>query len=229
MLYKHFLLLVWLCVYMHHVCAMTTPLHSAVNDNNQDVVSDLISKHFNVNVRDKMGYTPLHNAAYYGHSTIAFMLIKSGAEVNARDPRGDTPLHSAAFWGQYGTVCTLCAQKAALDASNKYGDTPLHYAALRGRCEIVQKLLELDADITIRNDDGDTPFHCAVKNGSIGAVGIFIDYSIKKKIDLLSLRNKDAQTALDVAYEKLSSSENIGDRRRTLIVQLLKGYSTGLA
>ena len=83
-----------------------TPLHTAVENRDLDIVELLLSKGVNVNARGDNGRTPLHLAsgrkdAFINPPTancdvdIIKILIKHGADVNARSIGGKTPLNYA--------------------------------------------------------------------------------------------------------------------------------------
>lgn len=82
----------------------SSPLHKAVWEGHQDMVTFLIGKGAAVNARNNDGITPLHKAAKKGHRGIAAVLIEEGADVNARDYGNRTPLHDAADGGHPDVV-----------------------------------------------------------------------------------------------------------------------------
>jgi ankyrin repeat protein len=77
----------------------TRPLHLATLIGSQQLVSLLLDKNAEPDVRDNMGRSALHYAAIGGpdHSPeIIETLVSRGGDVNARDKRGCTPLDLAA-------------------------------------------------------------------------------------------------------------------------------------
>lgn len=73
-----------------------TPLHSAAEKGNRDIVQLLIENRAVVNARGNQNWTPLHLAATAGKTDIVELLVSKGADVNARDLDGRTPL----WWAQ---------------------------------------------------------------------------------------------------------------------------------
>jgi ankyrin repeat protein len=74
-----------------------TPLDWAVFKNDVKLARLLISRHADVNHRDKLGYTPLHWAANidFGSTTMLELLLKAGADPRQRNEQGMTPLELA--------------------------------------------------------------------------------------------------------------------------------------
>jgi ankyrin repeat protein len=72
-----------------------SPLHLAVQANQQDIAQLLIDEGATVDVRDTSDYTPLHNAAWNGNLEMVKLLLDSGADIDARSYSGDTPLSCA--------------------------------------------------------------------------------------------------------------------------------------
>jgi ankyrin repeat protein len=123
-----------------------TPLFSAAERGNTDIVRFLVAKKVNVNARQGNGYTPLIVAIRWGTEKsqigeIARLLIDGGADVNARKPGGG--------WGPAGSD----------------GQTALQQAAEFGYASVVELLIRRGADVNLAFKDGRTPLYWAVKNG----------------------------------------------------------------
>jgi len=70
------------------------PLHHAVKTDSAslDMISILVRRGADVNVRDSHLRTPLHRAAQFGHVQAVQLLLRLGADPNAEDENGWTPL-----------------------------------------------------------------------------------------------------------------------------------------
>ncbi len=106
-----------------------TPLWSAVNLNNAEIVSIMLEFKANPNVTDAdLGLTPLHSAALDGQTTVTRLLIEAGGNVNAQDRNGVSPLHLAATYGHAETLTALLDGGAQVDIPSRQGVTPLAVA-----------------------------------------------------------------------------------------------------
>jgi len=65
-----------------------TPLMSAVEMNNADLLSNLIATGANVNVQDSEGKTALINAAFWGKRDCVQILLEAGADKTLKDKKG---------------------------------------------------------------------------------------------------------------------------------------------
>lgn len=93
-----------------------------------ELVTWLLSKGLDINVRDSYGNTPLYTHAVYGSSTVD-LLIKLGADVNAPANDKSTPLHAAALNFRLETLRELITHGAEVNAKTEEQNlTPLAYA-----------------------------------------------------------------------------------------------------
>ncbi|WP_419198621.1 ankyrin repeat domain-containing protein [Wolbachia endosymbiont of Rhagoletis cingulata] len=72
-------------------------LHYAVHYSNFDMVSFLIDKGANIEIRSKEGKTPLHLAVEEAKQNIINLLLDRGADIEAKNNDGRTPLYLAAY------------------------------------------------------------------------------------------------------------------------------------
>ena len=84
-----------------------TPLHVAVRQGNEDIISLLLREDCPMNITIQKGLTALHIAAATGQVDIIKMLVGHGLDVNIQDDRGLTPLHSVAHDNQLESARTL--------------------------------------------------------------------------------------------------------------------------
>ncbi|MBN1552604.1 ankyrin repeat domain-containing protein [bacterium] len=104
-------------------------LHFAVIHNRTDVIEYLLKQGFDVNVRDKRGYTPLF---YASRRETMELLLKNGADINAVSDEGLTPVHLAAGRDSADTLEMLVARGAKLNVVSKNRETPMDYAMRHG-------------------------------------------------------------------------------------------------
>jgi ankyrin repeat protein len=108
-----------------------TPLDSAVDNGDKDVVQLLLNKGANVNHQSFDGTRPLHRAAHSGDKDLVELLLAHGAEVNGRGRDNLTPLHMVAISGaaitaRKAVLTLLAAHGAEVNALSDEGETPLH-------------------------------------------------------------------------------------------------------
>ena len=72
-----------------------TLLHTAIRNNQTEVVTFLLDKGADVNAKDSRGRTPLHFAVETGQKAVVEQLIAKGAEINVMDGRADNALSLA--------------------------------------------------------------------------------------------------------------------------------------
>ena len=168
------------------------PLHIASAYDNRNLVSHLISKGANVNVKSPDGVTPLHLAAGKNAAMSAEVLLNNGADVDA-DARingigGITPLQVAAATDGDKVAALLIKNGANVNAIAVGDGGPLHAAARHNSRKVAGLLISEGADIDAQGgDEGMTPLHRAALYGHADVA------------DLLIVRgaNPDAKTYAD--------------------------------
>jgi Ankyrin repeats (3 copies)/Ankyrin repeats (many copies)/Ankyrin repeat len=129
----------------------TTPLHSAADFENFEVVQKLIEYDADIEARDNDGWTPLYWASegrHFKDGSVLRLLLERGADVNARADDGSTSLHEASKHGALGVVRLLLEHGADVEAVDVDGETALHVVGTKryrtvdqGRLDEVTKLL----------------------------------------------------------------------------------------
>lgn len=143
-----------------------TPLHSAAEWGNTEIVKLLLTYNADINATNSRGETPLHKAAQHsGRREIVNFLLANKANLNAKDTNGLTPLHTAELCGRRDVVVLLLTNKAEINVQDNQGRTPLHFAVNSGRKDMVELLLANKADIDARSNHGVTPLHEAAMGG----------------------------------------------------------------
>jgi hypothetical protein len=105
-----------------------TPLHTAADKNQTEVIRFLIEHGAEINARTDAGDTPLHWAAVDNRLNAAKLLLAEGADINPKDKDGNTPLHWAAARGHVEMTELLIAHGADLKTKTRFGCTPLRGA-----------------------------------------------------------------------------------------------------
>ena len=120
-------------------------LKKAVIEGNLSAVRILLEKGFDVETKDKFGWTPLMYAASKDRYEIAELLIQHGADVNARNVGNVTPLMWAVNKHQINKeaiaiVQLLIKNGAKVDAETDRGITALYWAEKYGHTKIINIL-----------------------------------------------------------------------------------------
>lgn len=117
---------------------MTTPLITALD--NQDVQLAIlhIQNRVGLEDRDRHGNTPLHLTVLYGFRRVLKLLLEldSGVNILAINDQNETPLHIAARRGSPDIVGFLIKYGAMNDERNVHGDTPLCVASIHRNQEV---------------------------------------------------------------------------------------------
>jgi ankyrin repeat protein len=147
---------------------------------NKNVMSSLISKGVDINVKDFRGRTPLHYtccpdfdmlpAGSFAPSdtskaNIISCLLENGASVNAKDLENRSVLYCAVFTRNYNCVKVLLDHGADINAVCDSGKTVLHAAvvgALSPDIELIQFLLSHGVDANKQDEFKMTALDIAV-------------------------------------------------------------------
>lgn len=128
----------------------------AAREGRQDMLTEFIGAHYDLDTRDEKGYTALILAAYHGHRAAVEQLLAAGADPCAQDKRGNTALMGAVFKGELAIARRLMQAECAPDQRNNAGQTAAMYAALFQRKEILDALAAKGADLNARDAHGNS-------------------------------------------------------------------------
>jgi ankyrin repeat protein len=128
----------------------------AARGGRQDMLAEFINARYDLNTRDKKGYTALILAAYHGHRPAVEQLLAAGADPCAQDKRGNTALMGAIFKGEIAIARRLMQAACAPDQRNNAGQTAAMYAALFQREELLDALAAKGADLQARDARGNS-------------------------------------------------------------------------
>lgn len=111
-----------------------------------NILSGLVKKGLEVNMRDENGRTGLHWAAEKGNVRCTAILAESGADLNIKDRNGMAPLTIACINGNYEAAVILLKHNAEVNCRDSEGHTPLFHAKIKQRKMIQELLLANGAD-----------------------------------------------------------------------------------
>lgn len=130
---------------------------------------------FDVNKKNRFGYTTLDMAIVFGHTQAAEYLIGLGADISSLRGDGNTPLINAIKRGRPQIAKLLIEKGADHDAPDEEGNPPIRWAVEKGLSEIVALLLANHADVNFtENRDGRTLLHIAALKGYKDLVDILL-------------------------------------------------------
>lgn len=168
-----------------------TPLHYAVNWNNENGIEYIINAKGDVSKKNSAGETPLFNAVRHNSAAAINILIKYGANPNARDFLLDTPLHHAVRGPYMAAIDSLVVQKdIEINARNLAGKTPLSQAVIANQGEVTGKLIKYGADVNAYDDTGVTVLMDAVQNKSMNTFDLLL--SAKANVNLPDMNGRNA-------------------------------------
>jgi len=135
-----------------------TPLISAAESGELQVVDWLIAHGADVNARNAQRATALLQALWFHRIDCAKRLLRAGADPNLADDELRTPLLSAATMGYRSVAVDLFTPRARI-ATEEPKSTD-------GYIEIAALLIEHGANVNASNEDGATPLHQAARWGT---------------------------------------------------------------
>jgi ankyrin repeat protein len=163
-----------------------TPLYTAAQNGQVEVIKMLVSLGANVNAPNNLGATPVYVAAGNGHAHVIEALAELGADLHKPTHNGTTPLYAAAHEGQEGTVRALLKLGVDPNAPNLNGITPLYIAAQEGHESVIRALAELGATINAAqhhtsqfdsvDDSCPPPVYIAAQEGHVEAVRTLVAF-----------------------------------------------------
>ena len=136
-------------------------VHYAAATDNVNVMSFLIDRDINFDMRDKFGCTPLMIATQANQINMVRYLIQIGCDIETKDKEGWTLIERAAHNGSLSIVSDLYQKGVDIDSKDKQWWTPLHRAAYNGHSSVVRFLINHNADYEIKNKKGKTALQIA--------------------------------------------------------------------
>ncbi|WP_419241022.1 ankyrin repeat domain-containing protein [Cardinium endosymbiont of Nabis limbatus] len=166
----------------------------AIQENDLEKVTALLSDGKNVNNQDFLGYSPLHYAAKYAQASIVACLIEAQASLNQKSAKnGHTPLLLAIRRGHKKIVSLLLAAGAKPDIVNHQGYNALQLAVRNDRKDLVQLLLQAGATY----ESGTSPLLMAIKRQNFPIVQLLLQQE-----EMVETRDKKGYTELHWAIRQ---------------------------
>ncbi|NXA12746.1 ANR22 protein, partial [Sapayoa aenigma] len=134
-----------------------TPLICACKQGNNRIVSYLLRKHADVNLRNKKNRTCLHYAVRKRFTFLDYVLIIILMPVMLI---GYLLMVSKTKQNE-NLVKMLLRAGVNVNATDSSGSTALHYACKTKNQAVIPLLLEAHADTSVKNQDGETPLDIA--------------------------------------------------------------------
>lgn len=161
MFVKSFVLFLGLFLFGFSAQAADRSIYDIVKNEDQETLSDMVTLGFDIDQKDRDGYTPLMIAASLGKADFAQFLIDNGADANARSFSGLTAMHRAAQDGHNDVITILLSSDANINIPDMQGFTPLMVAVNANQRFTVEFLVKRGAYINYRNAKGDTALKIA--------------------------------------------------------------------
>ena len=171
-----------------------TALHEAVTLENIDIISVLIERGANINLKNNYGNTPIFRAVRNDNINIINLLLSNGADLQITNEDGNTPLYTAVCFSKNETVSLLLeANPLSVNLQNNQQDSCLHRAIYRGNLEIFNTVIAKITALNTLDGNGDTPLHVAVSLDQITMTQVLLKKEIQKNI-----LNKDNKNPIDL-------------------------------
>lgn len=117
-----------------------TALHTAVGEENQEIIKLLIESGIDINIQTPTGIAPLHSVC---SEEIAKLLIELGADIEIKSNIGDTPLIVHATEAEHENIMAFLLESGANPhAKNNAGKTAMDYA--KSRKEFLKEIILTD-------------------------------------------------------------------------------------
>lgn len=174
------------------------PLAEAAREGHEKVVTLLVEKGADLNIKDDEDSTPLLWAACRGKiAVVKEFLSLEGVELDAQDYMGITALGWAVGRGYEEISMLLLDHGADPNIKDHQGRSIVHHAAHSSLQATLRMVLAWkNIQIHGQNEDGYTALHIAAQRGRVGCVEDLVDAGIDP--DILSYAGK---TSLDYALE----------------------------
>lgn len=135
-------------------------LFTAIERENNPVISTLINLKSTIAARRRYGQTALHFAVQEGNGRAVRELLSHSQiikAIDATDKSGRTALHEAAKLGLQGMIEDLLSHRADIDALDDEHITPLHVVCLWGtnKYTTLRLLLDNGAEVNTRDEYGE--------------------------------------------------------------------------
>ncbi len=175
-----------------------TALHYAARglSPSPQIVETLLGSGAPVNAQDQAGRTALMNGLE--SREVTQLLLTQDADVKLRTKDGESVLLYAAGRNMTWLIKPLIDRGGDVNTRNKRGETPLMWATGAidsvDKPQMVQVLIDNGADVNLADREGTTALMFAAQKGLTSSIRTLL-----REHAQAATRNKDGQTALDVA------------------------------
>jgi ankyrin repeat protein len=162
----------------------TTPLHTALDGQREEIVGALLEAGADVTRLSPHGFTPLHLAATVGSVALTRMLLSAGIHPDDMGRSGVTPVQACAIRparneGVLDCIRTLIDAGADLSKRGMGGMTALAFACVKGDIEVVKLLLKAGSPVSLPDNCGRSPLHWAAEHGHSEVVGELVAWGAR--------------------------------------------------
>lgn len=175
-----------------------TPLHTAVSNDDIEVVKNLISRGENVNAKDENygNITPLFLAVENGNTEIVETLLNFGARINVRDDNKQTPLMRLDEDASIELVYLLIKHGAKINLVDNGGNNALILASRSVKPEVLHILLEEGTNLNAQNREGRTALMEAADADNPENVRALLEDGAE-----VNLKDRSGDTAFDLTSD----------------------------
>ncbi|GJQ81967.1 hypothetical protein Trydic_g4700 [Trypoxylus dichotomus] len=191
-----------------------TPLGTAINTENLQVIELLLRNGARTDCMDLNGRTPLIYAVRMGKKRVVQVLLDHGADANLEGISGTTALSTAIIMNLADIIPILLNNQSDINCINEYGGSPLMITVEMGNTQIAKMLLERDADVNFKSKYGITALYVAAFKENLAMVELLLSHGADVTIN----------TSGEEILHKAKTAGNI-----EIVVRLLKGrgHSSG--
>lgn len=147
--------------------ATSDTLLSAVKNNNEEHVYQLLREGVSPNIQTDLGITPLMLAVLAENENLVSVLLSFGAQTDPIDQAGGTALHLAAGRNNQKIMQKIITKGADVNAQNFLGLTPLMIAIISNNPENVSIFVNAGADVNIKSKENVSAVQYAVLNNQL--------------------------------------------------------------
>ena len=153
-----------------------TPLHIAVELDNELLGKLLIESGANIFLQNNKGYSPFMLAVELSGRRCKWFFNEK--TMSAKDDSGNTALHIASGMGYANVIRDMVENGANINATNNSSETPLFWALKKDFYTVVKVLLAISDSplsyIAKRDFMGNTPLHIAVKERAYNSAKLLL-------------------------------------------------------
>ena len=120
---------------------------TAVRTGNTPIVSQLLNKGVDVNMKNDRGQSLIHLAILGQSAEMSEAIINYGADLEARDREGNTALLLASKQAKSQIAKLLITKDARINIKNNSGEMPLYLAIKNDLQDVVRELIQKNAQV----------------------------------------------------------------------------------